>query len=113
MVWLVFLFFFFFFFFSSIFSSASMGRRRGKEVKRKVSHGLRMLQEHSRGIALNPPPLAWEGRGRWWRRRGFAGRLLAVGSPRLGSPARAFVVELGAALCLQASQAPLLFQVSR
>jgi hypothetical protein len=68
-VWLVFLFFFFFFlflfffffFFASFFSSASLGRRRGKEVRRKVSEGLKMLQEYSRGVALNPPPLAWEG----------------------------------------------------
>jgi hypothetical protein len=37
MVWLVFLFFFFFFFFSSFFSLASLGRKRGKEVRRKVS----------------------------------------------------------------------------
>jgi hypothetical protein len=99
-VWLVFLFFLLFF--SSFFSSASFGRRKGKEVRRKVSQGLRILQGYSRGIALNPPPLAWEGRGWWWRRRGFASRLLAMGSPRLGSPAGAFIVELGAALCLQA-----------
>jgi hypothetical protein len=42
MVWLVFLFFlllllFFFFFFSSFFSSASLGRKGGKEVSGKVS----------------------------------------------------------------------------
>jgi hypothetical protein len=37
-VWLVFLFFFFFFFFfSSFFSSVSLGRKEGKEVRRKVS----------------------------------------------------------------------------
>jgi hypothetical protein len=36
MVWLVFLFFFFFFF-SSFFSSASLGRKGGKEFRRKVS----------------------------------------------------------------------------
>jgi hypothetical protein len=115
-IWLVFLFFFFFFFFfffSSFFSLASLVRRRGKEVRRKVSQGLKMLQKHSRGIALNPPPRAWEGRGRWRRFRRFAGRLLAMGSPRLGPPAGAFIVELGAALCLQAGQAPLLLQVSR
>jgi hypothetical protein len=41
-VWLVFLFFFFFFF-SSFFSSASLGRRSGREVRRKVSQGLKML----------------------------------------------------------------------
>jgi hypothetical protein len=96
-VWLVFLLFF-----SSFFSSASLGRRRGKEIRKKVSQGLRILQEYSRDVVLNPPPLAWEGRGWWWRHRGFAGRLLAVGSPGLGSPAGAFIVELGAALCLQA-----------
>jgi hypothetical protein len=50
-VWLVFLFFF-----SSFFSSASLGRRRRKVVRRKVSQGLKMLQEYSRGVALNPPP---------------------------------------------------------
>jgi hypothetical protein len=38
-VWLIFLFFFFFFFFSSFFSSASLGRKGGKEVRRKVSQG--------------------------------------------------------------------------
>jgi hypothetical protein len=99
-VWLVFLFFLLFL--SSFFSSASLGRRRGKEVRKKVSQGLRILQEYSRGVALNPPPLAWEGRGWWWRRGGLAGQFLAVGSPLLGSPAGAFIVELGAALCLQA-----------
>jgi hypothetical protein len=36
-VWLVFLFFLLFF--SSFFSSASLGRRRGKEVRKKVSQG--------------------------------------------------------------------------
>jgi hypothetical protein len=36
-VWLVFLFFFFFFFFSSFFSSASLGRREGMGIRRKVS----------------------------------------------------------------------------
>jgi hypothetical protein len=114
-VWLVFLFFFFFFFFfffSSFFSSASLGRRRGKDVRRKISQGLRMLQEYSRGVVLNPPPLAWEGRGQWRRRRRFASWLLAMGSPHLGPPAGVFIIELGVALCLQASQAPLL-QVSR
>jgi hypothetical protein len=39
-VWLVFLFFLLFF--SSFFSSASLGRR-GKEVRKKVSRGLRIL----------------------------------------------------------------------
>jgi hypothetical protein len=45
MVWLVFLFFLLFF--SSFFSSAPLGRRRGKEVRRKVSQGLNFLQEYS------------------------------------------------------------------
>jgi hypothetical protein len=114
-VWLVFLFFFFFFFFffSSFFSSVSLGRRRGREVRRKVSQGLKMLQEYSRGIVLNPPPLTWEGQGRWRRCRRFIGRPLAGRSPRLGPPADAFIIELRAALCLQAGQAPLFFQVSR
>jgi hypothetical protein len=44
-VWLVFLFFLLFF--SSFFSSASLGRRRGKEVRKKVSQGLRIVQEYS------------------------------------------------------------------
>jgi hypothetical protein len=44
-VWLVFLFFLLFF--SSFFSSASLGRRRGKEVWKKVSQGLRIVQEYS------------------------------------------------------------------
>jgi hypothetical protein len=103
-VWLVFLFFLFFlFFFSSFFSPASLERRRRKGVRRKVSQGLKMLQEYSRGVALNPPPLVWEGRGRWRRRRRFAGRPLAEGSPRLGLLAGAFIVELGVVLCLQAT----------
>jgi hypothetical protein len=42
-VWLLFLFFLLFF--SSFFSLASLGRRRRKEVRRKVSQGLRVLQE--------------------------------------------------------------------
>jgi hypothetical protein len=58
-VWLVFLFFLLFF--SSFFSSASLGRRRGKEVRKKVSQGLRIVQEYSQGIALHPPSLSWEG----------------------------------------------------
>jgi hypothetical protein len=44
-VWLVFLFFLLFF--SSFFSSASLGRRKGKGVWKKVSQGLRILQEYS------------------------------------------------------------------
>jgi hypothetical protein len=110
-VWLVFLFFLLFF--SSFFSSASLKRRGKKEVRRKVSQGLRVLQEYSRDVALHPPSLAWEGRGWWWGRRGLVGQLLAMGSPRLGSPAGAFIIELGAALCLQAGLALLLLQVSR
>jgi hypothetical protein len=58
-VWLVFLFFLLFF--SSFFSSASLERKRGKEVRGKVSQGLRILQEHSRGIALHPSSLARKG----------------------------------------------------
>jgi hypothetical protein len=48
-VWLVFLFFLLFFllFFSSFFSSASLGRRKGKGVRKKVSQGLKILQEYS------------------------------------------------------------------
>jgi hypothetical protein len=38
MVWLVFLFFF-----SSFFSSASLGRKGGKEIRRKVSQELKLL----------------------------------------------------------------------
>jgi hypothetical protein len=98
-VCLVFLFFFFFFL-SSFFSSASLGENRRKEVRRKVSKKLKMLQEYSRGVAFNPSPLGQEGRGRWRGRRGLPGQSLAMGSPRLGSPAGAFVVELGAALSL-------------
>jgi hypothetical protein len=56
MVWLVFLFFF-----SSFFSSASLGRKGGKEIRRKVSQELKLLQEYSRGVTLNSPPLAREG----------------------------------------------------
>jgi hypothetical protein len=40
-VWLVFLFFLLFF--SSFFSSASLGRRKGKGVRKKVSQGLRIF----------------------------------------------------------------------
>jgi hypothetical protein len=58
-VWLVFLFFLLFF--SSFFSSASLGRRRGKEVRKKLSQGLMIVQEYSRGVMLHPPSLAWEG----------------------------------------------------
>jgi hypothetical protein len=56
MVWLVFLFFLLFF--SSFFSLASLGRRRGKEVRKKVRQGLSILQEYSQGVALHPPSLA-------------------------------------------------------
>jgi hypothetical protein len=41
-VWLVFLFFF-----SSFFSSASLGRKGGKEIRRKVCQELKLLQEYS------------------------------------------------------------------
>jgi hypothetical protein len=107
-------FLFFLLFFSSFFSSASLERRKEKEVRGKVSQGVRIfVQEHSRGITLHPSSLARKGKGWRWRRGGFPGRLLAVGGPSLGSPAGAFVVELGAALRLQAGLAPLLLQVSR
>jgi hypothetical protein len=58
-VWLVFLFFLLFF--SSFFSSVSLERKMGKEVRGKVSQGLRILQEHSRGVALHPSSLAGKG----------------------------------------------------
>jgi hypothetical protein len=58
-VWLVFLFYLLFF--SSFFSSVSLERKRGKEVRGKVSQGLRILQEHSRGIALHASSLARKG----------------------------------------------------
>jgi hypothetical protein len=107
-------FLFFLLFFSSFFSSASLERRREKEVRGKVSQGVRIfVQEHSRGVMLHPSSLARKGRGWQWGRGGFVGRLLAMGGPRLRSPAGAFVVELGAALRLQAGLAPLLLQVSR
>jgi hypothetical protein len=94
-------FLFFLLFFSSFFSSASLERRREKEVRGKVSQEVKIfVQEHSRGISLHPSSLARKGRGWRWGRGGFAGRLLAVGGPRLRSPAGAFIVELGAALRL-------------
>jgi hypothetical protein len=66
------------------------------------------MQGHSRGVSLYPSSFAQEARGcRWWC-KGFARRLLAVGDPSLGSSAGALVVELGAALRLQAGLAPLL-----
>jgi hypothetical protein len=107
-------FLFFLLFFSSFFSSASLERRREKEVRGKVSQEVKIfVQEHSRGVSLYPSSLARKGRGWPWGRRGFAGRLLAVGGPSLRSLAGAFVVELGAAFHLQAGLAPLLLQVSR
>jgi hypothetical protein len=106
-VWPVFLFFLLFF--SSFFFSASLERGGEKEVKGKVSQGVRIfVQEHSRGVALHPSSLAREGGGWRWRRGGFFGRLLAPGGLGLGSPAGAFVIELGAALRLKAGLAPLL-----
>jgi hypothetical protein len=107
-------FLFFLLFFSSFFSSASLGRKGKKEVRGKVRQEVRIfVQEHSRGVSLHPSSLARNGRG--WRRGrgGLARRLLAMGGPSLGLPAGAFVVELGAALRLQAGLAPLLLQVSR
>jgi hypothetical protein len=93
-------FLFFLLFFSSFFSSASLERGGEKEV-RGVSQGERIfVQEHSRGVTLHPSSLARKGRGWRWRRGGFSGRLLASAGLGLGSPACAFVVELGAALRL-------------
>jgi hypothetical protein len=104
-VWLVFLFFlffFFFFFFSSFFSSASLGRKEGKEFRRKVSQ----VCEAIAGVltwrrAQATPSFPGGLRSEAGRRR-LVGRPLAVGSPRLGPPASMFGVELGAALGLQA-----------
>jgi hypothetical protein len=101
-------------FFSSFFSSASLKRKRGNEVRAKVRQKVKVfVQEHSRGVSLHPSSFAREG-GRWWRGRGrFARWLLPSGGPGLGSPAGAFIVELGTALRLQAGSTPLLLQVSR
>jgi hypothetical protein len=107
-------FVFFLLFFSSFFSSASLERRREKEVKGKVSQEVKIfVQEHSRGVSLHPSSLARRGRGWRWGRGGFASRLLAMGGPSLRLPAGAFIVELGAALRFQVGLAPLLLQVSR
>jgi hypothetical protein len=110
-VWLVFLFFFLFF--SSFFSSASLEKERDVKDKGEVRQKVRIfVQEHSRGVPLHPSSFARRG-GRWGRgRRRFARWFLPSGGPGLGSPAGALVVELGAALRLQAGQAPLLLQVS-
>jgi hypothetical protein len=99
--WPVFLFFLLFF--SSFFSSASLEREGGNEVRGRVRQKVKVfVQEHSRGVPLHPSSFAWEG-GRWQRgRRRFARRLLAMGGPGLRAPAGAFVLELGAALRLQA-----------
>jgi hypothetical protein len=107
-------FLFFLLFFSSFFSSASLKRKGGNEVRGKVRQEVNVfVQEHSRGVLLHPSSFAREGRG-WWRGRGrFAHRFLPMGGPSLGLPAGAFVVKLGAALCLQAGSVPLLLQVSR
>jgi hypothetical protein len=100
-VWLVFLFFLLFF--SSFFSSASLERKRENEVRGKVRQRVRIfVQEHSRGVPLHPSSFARRG-GRWGRGRGrFARRFLPSGGPGFRSPAGALVVELGAALRLQA-----------
>jgi hypothetical protein len=106
-VYLVFLFFLLFF--SSFFSSTSLEGKREKEVRGKVRQEVKIfVQKHSRGVSLHPSSLARKGRG--WRRGrgGFARRLLAMGGPSLRLPAGAFIVELGAALQLQAGLAPLL-----
>jgi hypothetical protein len=107
-------FLFFLLFFSSFFSSTSLERKRGNEVRGKVRQEVKIfVQEHSRGVSLHPSSFARKGRG-WWRGRGgFTHRLLAMGGPSLRLPAGAFVVELGAALRLQTGSAPLLLQVSR
>jgi hypothetical protein len=107
-------FLFFLLFFSSFFSSTSLERKWGNEVRGKVRQEVKILvQEHSRGVSLHPSSLAQKGRG--WRRgrRGFTRRLLAMGGPSLRLPSGAFIVELGAALRLQVGSAPLLLQVSR
>jgi hypothetical protein len=112
-VWPVFLFFLLFF--SSFFSSVSLERKKGgSEVRGKVRQKVRIfVQEHSRGIPLHPSSFAREG-GRWGRGRGgFARRLLPLGGPCLRLPAGMHIVELGAALRLQAGYAPLLLQASR
>jgi hypothetical protein len=52
-------FLFFLLFLSSFFSSASLERRREKEVRGKVSQEVKIfVQEHSRGISLHPSSLA-------------------------------------------------------
>jgi hypothetical protein len=105
-------FLFFLLFFSSLFSSTSLERKRGNEVKGKVRQEVKVfVQEHSQGVPLHPSSFAWKGRGCWRGRGGFARRFLAMGGPSLRLPAGAFVVELGAALRLQAGSAPLLLQV--
>jgi hypothetical protein len=111
-VWLIFLFFLLFF--SSFFSSASLERKRGNEVRGKVRRKVKVfVQERSRAVLLYPSSFARD-EGRWWRGRGrFARRILPSGGPGLGSPVGAFIVELGAALRLQAGSAPLFLQVSR
>jgi hypothetical protein len=102
-------FLFFLLFFSSFFSSASLERRRKKEVRGKVSQEVKIfVQEHSRGIPPHPSSLARKGRWWRWRRGGFTRRLLAEGGPSLRSPAITLVVELRAALHLQAGLVPLL-----
>jgi hypothetical protein len=101
-------------FFSSFFSSVSLERAGGWKIRKKVSQRKEFsMQGHSRGVSLHPSSFAQEARGcRWWS-RGFARRLLAGGGLSLRSPAGAFIVELGAALRLQAGLAPLLLQVSQ
>jgi hypothetical protein len=107
-------FLFFLLFFSSFFSSASLERKGGNEVRGKVRQEVKVfVQEHSRGVPLHPSSFGREGGG-WRRGRGrFARRFLPMGGPGLRLPAGAFIVKLGAALRLQANSAPLLLQVSR
>jgi hypothetical protein len=58
-VWLVFLFFLLFF--SSFFSSASLGRKGGKEVRVKVSQGLRIFAGALTRRHVPPILSCWEG----------------------------------------------------
>jgi hypothetical protein len=55
MVWLVFLFFLLFF--SSFFSSASLERRGEKEVRGKVSQGVRILCRNTHEVSRSTHPL--------------------------------------------------------
>jgi hypothetical protein len=53
-------FLFFLLFFSSFFSSTSLERKRGNEVRGKVRQEVKIvMQEHSRGVSLHPSSFAW------------------------------------------------------